>query len=528
MILAGALAKAALPEMQRFNPMRNLGTTSLAQGGIVRSGTLALSMPLSGPRASTLPVHRPNIPGMIWCQVVLAALPLVAWVLFKDGVGDADSLVQLWCVALTLQPIWMIYSWKRMGGEVFSPYTIFAVAVFLFNAGQAVLEVLGLNTLGLLGRKVPESILAETVLLVFYGLSSMHFGALISAVTKSRGRMFARFHVPPSTFRQIGVALFVVSVVPSIMVWRQAVNLVVEGGYGAIYTSDRATGIGSAPLILSGFLIPSAFLLLAGGRSKRTIRRAAFTIIACYVLASMFVGFRGQAVAVLVAFLWLWHQTIRKIPITAVLALLAGLGVFVLPLVGVIRTASGVDRMSVSTVSSAYSQIQNPAVSILYDVGGTMLAPAYTLELVPSQRPYDLGLSYAYAGLAFFPNLFWEVHPTSERALSTWLVNTAEPQRAALHGGLGYSIIAEAYLNFGFAGSALPMALTGWVLGRMSKWSEAGRATDITCFVAIALASLILWSRGESAEVVRGVVWYAAIPYFIVTLWQRPRARLPM
>jgi oligosaccharide repeat unit polymerase len=132
---------------------------------------------------------------------------------------------------------------------------------------------------------------------------------------------------------------------------------------------------------------------------------------------------------------------------------------------------------------------------------------------VPSSRAFDNGVSYAYAILTVFPNLFWPVHPTiAHGTASDWLVSTVDPFAAANQGGLGYSCIAEAYLNFGWTGVAIIMSIVGFGAGKLGivqREENRGRLAMVAAFTAFALR----FPRDESASLVRAFAWYSFLPY---------------
>lgn len=159
-------------------------------------------------------------------------------------------------------------------------------------------------------------------------------------------------------------------------------------------------------------------------------------------------------------------------------------------------------------------------------MGGSMQTVTYTIELVPGTRAYDMGDSYYYAALTAVPNLFWRVNPGVARGLlSDWLIREVDPYTASVGGGLGYSFIAEAYLNFGWWGVPLVLGLIGLLFGGLVLW--AGRSGDIARLATVAsFASFFLFfARGEAALVVRGLVWYAILPYLAI-LYLRHAAAL--
>src|SRR5262249_15484450 len=136
-------------------------------------------------------------------------------------------------------------------------------------------------------------------------------------------------------------------------------------------------------------------------------------MIAGYSLTRLFLGSRSTAAMALIAFAWLWHRTVRPFPRTALIGSGVTMVFVVFPVVGAMRNASGSERAALSSLSRAYISVQrNPAIASLSEMGNSMRTIAYTLDLVPVARPFDLGVGYGYAALTIFPNVFWRVHPT--------------------------------------------------------------------------------------------------------------------
>ena len=174
---------------------------------------------------------------------------------------------------------------------------------------------------------------------------------------------------------------------------------------------------------------------------------------------------------------------------------------------------------------TAWSAIDNPAMSALSEIGQSMSTVSYTLDLVPAVRPFDLGASYVYAVIAVIPNVGWDVHPTmAHGTLSTWLVRTVEPTTAARGGGLGYSFIAEAYENFGWTGVPMVMIALGWVAGRLSSATRDKHDPAMLAMAATLLSFALIYARAETADFVRSICWYGLAPYLAVRLTSRGQA----
>ena len=59
------------------------------------------------------------------------------------------------------------------------------------------------------------------------------------------------------------------------------------------------------------------------------------------------------------------------------------------------RDRTNVDRVSFRTFVESYTSMENPVVSTVSEMGGSMAAVAYTYVLVPSSRAFDNGIGYA-------------------------------------------------------------------------------------------------------------------------------------
>jgi len=320
--------------------------------------------------------------------------------------------------------------------------------------------------------------------------------------------------------------MIAVSVLPWLFVLRDSVSAVMSYGYFVgLFRQEAVTGFSATPNVLAGFLIPGAFFLLAGSGRQRSGLLIATGIVAVYSAVNFFLGSRAPAITALFAMLWLWHRQIHPVRKTTVLAIAAAV-VVLLPLVAAIRDLN-LDARAVSISTGWSDRMENPLVSAAGEMGSSLSTVAHTMELVPAVREFDLGKSYLYSSLAALPNLFWSVHPTvSHGLLGTWLVWTVDPGRAAVNGGMGFSFLAEAFLNFGWYAAPVALLFIGLALGVLAGWVKNSRDPASLAATACILASALIFARGESASVVRGVVWYSLLPYLAVLLLGRTQRSL--
>lgn len=409
--------------------------------------------------------------------------------------------------------VWSLASWRILGRSLFDPYVLFLISAFLFNAGQALLETAHLNAGGMLGGEFADELLRRTLLIVAAGLAGLHTGALVVLAAR-------RMHTPVAPeiqgedwLRGVGWVSLAISI-PAAAIWlSQSVAIVSAGGYASLYDRDFSTGLSATPALLSSLLITGTLFLTAGGRTRRLEARFAGAIVMAFVVIQFYMGYRSTAAMPLMAWAWLRHRAVRPVRGTVLAASAAILLLVVFPVVKEMRDLSSLER-SIGDVSTSLLSADNPAVISIDEMGQSMATVAHTVARVPSERPFDHGVGYLYAGLTLVPNLFWNVHPTIARGTnSDWLVSVVSPWVALHGGGYGYSAIAEAYLNFGIAGTPAVMALVGILLMTLVTWAERTSNPAKLAVVAVVLAFSLRFPRDELAGILRPIVWYGVLPY---------------
>jgi oligosaccharide repeat unit polymerase len=427
----------------------------------------------------------------------------------------------------------VFWSWYIVTKSLFSPYILFFISALLFNGGQIILEVFNLNEKGILEEEFSSTTILATMFIVVIGLAVFHLGALMSAFQIS----VAPTQVSPQQkvainrrkdkeISQVGWLFFSISFLPSLLILQKSISIVLSGGYFALYQQNDATSFDAAPAVLAAFLVPSAMFILAGSGKNVKEQYLSCILILLYATINFFLGKRNVAAMPLLCFAWLWHQLIR--PISKVF--LGSVGAFILlivfPLVGASRNSGGEDRLSVDALLNTFTSINNPLVAVLSEMGGSMNTIAYTIELVPRFREFQWGAEYLYALFTLVPNLFWKLHPTVARGLpGLWLTWAVRPDFAARGGGLGYSFIAEAYLNFGWFGAPIALGVIGFLFAKFTLWAAKSKEPARMAAVASFTSFFLFFARAESGVMVRSLVWYSWLPYLSVCLlgWLRSK-----
>jgi oligosaccharide repeat unit polymerase len=498
--------------------------------------------------------------------ITIQGLAIVGLFLLKvTTYFQPESLIYPCCCGILMLSLWFLGSWFWLTRRLFEPYTIFLASAILFNAGQALLEVFHLNRFGLLRGQFSAATLSDTLFFIAFGLSAFHLGALLSLVAcrstaalsslrqpfkrdgrrKRRSMGMQRSQISPQNSARspldqpsqpqegsaklldtspgtvwIGWGLASISLLPSIYVFLQSLQVVLTRGYEGLYQGEQETSAGALPGVIGEFLIPAAVFLLAGSSvkdssvySKRT-RSIALGLMLFYILSRLLLGQRRKVGSAASALVWLWHEWVAKLPVTVVLGCAIALAL-IFPIVAASRNLAGQQGTSLDALQSQLYGDSNPLVNMLTEMGGTMMTTAHTINLVPSARPFQMGADYGYALLTLVPNFSGKLHPTIERGLAgSWLTWAIDPEFASRGGGYGYSFIAEAYLNFGWVGGPVALGFIGFLYASLTLWAINARSPARIALIATFSVYFPFYARSEAALHVRALVWYAVAPYW--------------
>jgi oligosaccharide repeat unit polymerase len=403
----------------------------------------------------------------------------------------------------------------------------------MYHEGQFILRMCGIET-GLHGlqfdvsRYSAETLVSAQILIVS-GIGGLHAGALLVARLKLTGTsgvvVLSRDPDRPMQARLVGWILCIVSIIPELMYLKALLALRATGTYGELYDRELATGINNWQSVIGLAIVPGSLFMLAGSKGSPLTLAFSVIFICVHVGGFALVGLRSEAVLPILAFTWVFHKAVRALPR---LFLLVGalLAVIVLPLLGVLRFTS-LDQLSVDEVTSRYLTIENPLVSFIDETGISAVTVADTVELVPRERTYELGLGYLNA-LVQPLHFLVPLDLTGGYGLpSIWLAE-ARYRTMYEHGAaMGYSVVAEAYLEFSWVGPFLVLCGIGAIVARLESWCS--RPPDVLRIAAVGYLVSILphLTRQSVGDFVSPIFRYAVLPYLaglLILGWRHHRA----
>jgi oligosaccharide repeat unit polymerase len=509
-----------------------------------------------------------------WIVVLIQSYILIGLILFglvyaanpSGFMFSVEASFQILCHLFLLLVPWIFGSWYWTTKRIFDPYLLFILSAILFNGGQIILEVFHLNENGFLDNRFPLPESLQVVYIVILSLSALHWGGLLCAVLdlqKKHAAQFSEFvnrnsgtilylqsgieqslnqdrpfyypsrikkfapaqiigSIPPEIALFIGQIFLYLSIIPVVVTVAGAVQIAKAGGYGSLFEQQAATGFAASASVMADFIFPGVFLIIAGGKRKPSLRIFAVIYLLGYTVAKFTIGSRGAAVMPLLSMLWLWNSVVRPIPRTLLATVAAILLLVVFPVIGATRNdVAGVDLFSIEFLTKTITNVNNPLVASISEMGFSATTIAWTMELVPKVRPFDLGMSFLVSILTLIPNVFTSGrHPALTMSgydtPDYWLVGVIDPVFASQGGGLGFSFISEAYLNAGWFGIFI-LGIIGFLFAKFVQWAVQDGDPVKMGIIAIFVSFFLVYPRASSQLVTRPLIWYCLFPY----LWMQ-------
>lgn len=212
-----------------------------------------------------------------------------------------------------------------------------------------------------------------------------------------------------------------------------------------------------------------------------TLERKLWLINTVVYVAYCLVTFERDFFFVLFS-LFLHHQILQvrkrhlgRASLVGVLAAFAATGLFAL------RSGSGV------------------RVSNVLNQGSVLFVDTYVMSIIPAHSGFLHGSTYLDALRNPFPSWLYD---SGQLSLSEWLVRTYAPTSQS---GYGFSLTAEAYLNFGFPGIFFVFLFVGLILAWLVN--RFGRS-DWTTYFSIYYVSVVMYAiRGDSQQILKSMIY---------------------
>lgn len=413
--------------------------------------------------------------------------------------------------------------WYRLTKEIFSPYTVFFVVLFAFCCGQSIGWLFGID-MGMkdmwdrVDHNMSKTLLLSGLTYSMIGISCFHLGAIIGTKCDRSNNMISigtEIEVTKA-FNRISRLLLIICIPAFIANTVVSIGIVVQGGYASIYTFQKSSSIIMRILeILANYYQPCLLLLLIVHRKNKKKRNLIVMAMLIDVVINLFIGGRSGAVMSLLAIVLSYHYFVRRFRLKE--ALLGGiggyLGVVVLNAVADIRDVA--NKSLYDFFPALVSSFSNVIGDFIGELGWSITSICWTMDIVPTNYPFRYGMSYLVSLISWIPSFFFQgIHPVvTWGELSNWLQNSL-----SMTYGPGYTMIAEAYINFGQWGY-IALIIEGIIIGliiaavpRVNAERNLLKSTMQIMFIMVLMKSIVR----SSVSIAFKNYFFVILPLYII------------
>jgi hypothetical protein len=444
--------------------------------------------------------------------------------------GTGSVLISAWA-AVALVSIWVTRlrlsdpSLAITTGALFFISLAFSRCVLrlpFVSAPMLYLVLLGLFHLGLVlpwalriydVSRIPEFVpygLSQAMTLIIGALVAYQAGLIFATGIGNAGARSISRIAPVGANRALLLAGACLAATGVIMFVVGLIGLDPEGYYRLTYSETFRLRAESDPRFFgSGIMFASIGLTIATSGASRRQMRIVFLASGLWTLGLLYWGFRGPAVilALIVYVVAVKKGLIfpRWLPIVAALILLMAL-----PALETMREQS--DRFLGATLGQ-FNVLDAPAEM------GASIRPLIETAAIVDASNLRYGRTYWIGIKGIIPNLAWRWEAPDEESLDDlppnhWITAIADPWSYKNYGGMGFSAIAEPYMNFGTAGVIVFFAVLAIGLVKLD------RVSITSCYAlaawAIILGPLLWTTRNDSTNFFRPAVWGLL---YLGTIW---------
>lgn len=435
-----------------------------------------------------------------------------------EEVDDAlRSLTFLSVISL----LFYFITWKYMTNEIFSPYTVFLIVLWVFCCGQTVgwLFNLDLGTKDLFYRTdhgLNHALLVKGLAYSLLAITCFHLGATLNYSGHKEKRIKYSQTVVINSFTRIGKILLFVCIPAFLYNVYSLVMAVRAGGYEAYYQTIASRSYFEIILSkIAEFYQPCLLILLIANKNKKETRRLIILAMTVDIVCDLYIGGRSGAVMSILALLLTVHYFVKPFKAKEVVLMLVFgyLGMAVLNTVADTRGLT--NRTFVDFIYAFGDGFVNVFGNFIGEMGWSLSSICWTMNLVPQFYPFRFGRSYLVALISPIPNLgIWETHPAKIWGdLGDWLQGALN-----IDYGPGFTMVAESYINFGWYG-LIAMFFIGIILVRLlASVNYKNRNNDIlgSTFQIIIIMTIMKSLIRSSMSVVSRTVVFVILPLYIL------------
>lgn len=391
---------------------------------------------------------------IIFTMLFFLSILLLSFITFNTNNFIGNQIVFLWSWVNNIVLIYIFISWYCCSNKLIHPYIVFFLVLFVFTSGQIVLYSIGLyyKNFNLLSIYKNE-ILVRAIIFNILCYLALHIGVLVGELNNiTKFQEYHKYKLDDiNLIKCIKIILIPIFLISGAVYFEDLITkaiLSLRNGYISLYNQNKTESNLLYPLRM--FFIPTLFALLVFLKDNKLYKYGMNMLLLCIITLSFLMGSRTEGVIVVLCYLLITHIFIKPFRNKKILSLIIPL-LIIFSFIPVIAEFRNISEKSFSTFVDLYfaTVVEDSVfVSILGELGGSLFPLLNVIELQPNVEQFNFGQTYLAALTSFLPSILVGSYLANIRiSLAEWL-----QERLHLDYGPGFSVVAEAYYNFGILG----------------------------------------------------------------------------
>lgn len=258
-------------------------------------------------------------------------------------------------------------------------------------------------------------------------------------------------------------------------------------GYGYVKVDTMGLYNGITNFAKTMF-VASGFLTIVYSSGKK--RKIYISLLLVYAILSMASGGRTEGLPVLLAFIFMFTANEKR------KHKILKYGIIILLSLGMLYTLAFLAQTRIGN-NYEIKSIGDIIVDVMQEMGFNFTSICFTMNYVPSSTPYQLGGSYIGSLIGLIPQSldFIGLRSIYNVSAEIWLAKQLSASYGTLFDfGVGYSVIAESFFNFGWAG-IIVIGLQGFLIQKLFALKLHGNPQFAEYIQMIMIYGLTTYSR---------------------------------
>lgn len=428
----------------------------------------------------------------IFC-FLLVIIGLLTWNTLNDlSTSTVEALIYLFSCAGTIVLIYILSSSTKINNQLFSIYSIFVIFIYMFNFGQFLMWSVGIHTTNELGlsyfvRYMDYITILKILILSVPAFLIMHIGYISVLYGMLKEKLATRVikSTEYTAIKITSIVLLLLSAPIAYLYAFEVLQITLRYGYTSTYYGEYVVELSPLMKYASYFFFPALIALWLSLKKTKKAIGLVWAISIPYFAISIASGDRGNWIYFFVVLVWMSMTTIKRINLKWIFITtpIAFVLIIVISYFVSLRDSVG-SQASIENLFVFGKNWIDIIIKPIFEMGQSARVLGIMIQDSINES-WNYGNTHISAVLASVLPRVKTFFGFQDFYLENFFSQT---YLGLTNYGVGFSLFAEGYLNYGPIGVLSSVYVYGFVAGLMHRLYKSNKPI----FQFIALSSTVI------------------------------------